>query len=203
MVYYTFEPMETSQRPTCVRRDDCGRRNLRYWPIIPTNQKRMVSVDDFVKDIFDFDHVLLPSPIKTEMSKLAKGDEKTELVVTPTKFQINLNIAGYKPEELSVKTMDNFVTIEGKHEEKSENSHISRSFLRKWAIPDGVKIDELNGVFNSKDSVLQLEAPRVVPEEKGVENFVRIPIQFTRKNGQEAADKVDEKTPQESDKMIE
>jgi len=192
MVYYTFAPMETSQRPTCGR-DDCGRINLRYWPIIPTDQKRMVAVDDFVKDIFDFDHGLLPSPIKTEMSKLVKGDEKTELVVTPTKFQINLNIDGYTPEELSVKTMDNFVTIEGKHEEKSENSHISRSFLRKWAIPDGVKIDELNGIFNSKDSVLQVEAPRVVPEEKVVENFIRIPIQFTREKGQEAADKVDEK----------
>jgi len=200
MIHYRFAPIETSRRPTC------GRRHLRNWPIIPTSHRRMRPMDNFLDEIFDFDHVVLPSPInkpKTEMSKVKGDEKKKELVVTPTKFQINLNIAGYTPEELSVKTMDNFVTIEGKHEESSENSLISRSFLRKWAIPDGVKIDELNCNFNSKDSVLQLEAPRVVPEEKGVENVIRIPIQFTRVKGQEAADKVDGKTPQESEKMIE
>ena len=50
-----------------------------------------------------------------------------------TKMEISLNTAGYKPSELTVNVSDGEISIEGKHEEKSEEGHtmVSRQFLRK------------------------------------------------------------------------
>ncbi len=44
--------------------------------------------------------------------------------------QVCLDVQQFKPEEVNVKTVDNFVVIEGKHEEKEdEHGYISRHFV--------------------------------------------------------------------------
>jgi crystallin alpha B len=143
-------------------------------------------MDNFMDDLVTPISVLMAAALEPETSEtLSKmstfapgaGGEKNEVILTSNKFQINLNIDGYTPEELSVKTVDNFITIEGKHEEKTENSQISRSFSRKWAIPEGVKIEEINCNLNAKDGILQLEAPRIAPQAKIMENMIPIQIQ--------------------------
>lgn len=106
------------------------------------------------------------------------GDElnNNEVILTPDKFQINLDVANFKPEELAVKTTGNFITMEGKHEEKTDHSQVSRSFSRRWAIPEGVKVEELNCHLNSRDGILQLEAPRIPPRYKRLDHTYMIPI---------------------------
>jgi len=116
------------------------------------------------------------NPVKNEQ-KIEKLKTVDEVVLTSDKFQINLNIDGFTPEELSVKTVDNFITIEGKHEEKSENSTVSRSFSKKWAIPEGVKPEEIKCNFNLKEGLLQLEAPRITKvEDQEKEELIPIKI---------------------------
>jgi len=97
-------------------------------------------------------------------------------MLTPEKFQINLNIEGFAPEDLQVKSVDNFIIIEGKHEEKTDNSIISRFFSRKWAIPQGVKVDEIRCNFNHKAGQIQVEAPRLVIEDKNGEKVISIQL---------------------------
>jgi len=83
-----------------------------------------------------------------------------------TKMEISLNTAGYKPSELKVNVADGEVTIEGKHEEKSEEGHtmVLRQFSRKYALPSGAKLTEV--VSNlSQDGVMVI----TVPKEKKIE----------------------------------
>jgi len=48
----------------------------------------------------------------------------------------------FSPEELSVKTVGNYVEIRGKHEEKKDDHGVvSRDFTRKYTIPSGKNQD--------------------------------------------------------------
>ena len=51
-------------------------------------------------------------------------------------FTINLDVTHFKPEEINVKTVDDHVIIEGKHEER-EDDHgiIQRYFKRTYTLP--------------------------------------------------------------------
>merc|ERR1719228_2919572 len=83
-----------------------------------------------------------------------------------TKMEISLNTAGYKPSELKVNVADGEVSIEGKHEEKSEEGHtmVLRQFSRKYALPSGAKLTEV--VSNlSQDGVMVI----TVHKEKKIE----------------------------------
>lgn len=91
------------------------------------------------------------------------------------KFQANVDVAQFKPEEISVKiTGDNTVTIEGKHEEKEdEHGYISRHFVRRYVLPENCNIKEVKSKLSS-DGVLTITAPKV-SEEKAIEHK-EIPI---------------------------
>merc|ERR1739838_652814 len=55
------------------------------------------------------------------------------------KMEISLNTSGYKPSELTVNVADGEITIEGKHEEKSEEGYtmVSRQFSKRYTLPAG------------------------------------------------------------------
>jgi len=71
----------------------------------------------------------------------------------------------FKPEELHVKTVDNeFVVIEGKHEEKEdEHGSIYRHFVRRYRLPKNSKADAIQCHLSS-DGVLQIQIAREVKE---------------------------------------
>ncbi|XP_973442.2 protein lethal(2)essential for life [Tribolium castaneum] len=76
------------------------------------------------------------------------------------KFQANLDVQQFKPEEISVKVNGNVVTVEGKHEEKQdEHGFISRHFVRKYMLPKGHDVDKIESKLSS-DGVLTITAPR-------------------------------------------
>lgn len=76
------------------------------------------------------------------------------------KFQINLDVQHFAPDEIAVKTADNFVIIEGKHEEKQdEHGYISRQFKRRYALPEGCKPESVESRL-SADGVLSIVAPK-------------------------------------------
>jgi len=71
-----------------------------------------------------------------------------------------MDVSHFKPEELSVKMTDNFITVEGKHEEKeNEKNFVSRNFVSKFSLPSGVKADSVKCDLSS-DHVLIISAPK-------------------------------------------
>lgn len=81
------------------------------------------------------------------------------------KFQLKLDVQDFKPEEITVKTLDgNAIQIEAKHEEKHDNNgFISRQLVKRFVLP---KEHDLKSVISSlsSDGVLTITAPRRVEE---------------------------------------
>jgi crystallin, alpha B len=78
------------------------------------------------------------------------------------KFQVNLDVQQFTPEEITVKTVDNTVTIEGKHEEKQdEHGYITRHFVRRYVLPKDVHTDNVQCNLSS-DGILAVIVPKKV-----------------------------------------
>nr|AAV91361.1 heat shock protein 2 [Lonomia obliqua]AAV91389.1 ribosomal protein 18 [Lonomia obliqua] len=80
------------------------------------------------------------------------------------KFQVNLDVQHFAPEEIAVKTADGYIVVEGKHEEKKDDhGYISRQFVRKYAMPEGTLPETVESKLSS-GGVLTIIAPKKVPE---------------------------------------
>ncbi|KAG8222848.1 hypothetical protein J437_LFUL007556 [Ladona fulva] len=76
-------------------------------------------------------------------------------------FQVMLDVQQFRPEEISVKTVDNSIVVEGKHEEKrDEHGFVSRRFVRRYLLPEGTKPETVTSTLSS-DGVLTISAPKV------------------------------------------
>ncbi|KAK2579615.1 hypothetical protein KPH14_010906 [Odynerus spinipes] len=76
------------------------------------------------------------------------------------KFHVALDIQQFKPEEVSVKVVDNYIVVEGKHEEKQDDHGvISRHFIRKYLVPEQCDAEKATSTLSS-DGVLTITAPR-------------------------------------------
>lgn len=92
-------------------------------------------------------------------------------------FQVCLDVQQFTPSEVNVKVVDNYIVVEGKHEERADDlGMISRQFTRRYALPKGYNMNDVVSTLSS-DGVLTIKAPPVnkVPELK--EKVV--PIQIT------------------------
>lgn len=82
-------------------------------------------------------------------------------------FQVNLDVQHFAPDEISVKTVDGYVVIEAKHEEKQDDhGFISRQFVRKYSLPEGTEAEDVISQLSS-DGILTISAPRKVVPGKG------------------------------------
>ncbi|XP_065305984.1 alpha-crystallin A chain-like [Dermacentor albipictus] len=84
-----------------------------------------------------------------------------------SKFVLNCNVRGYKPEEISVKAVDDCIQVRAKHEEESEDgsSYVKREFTRRFTLPEGVKAETVTCALLSS-GVLAIEAPKPEPPRK-------------------------------------
>merc|ERR1712123_288100 len=132
-----------------------------------------------------FGNLLMPS--NWMMPKLF--DEKTTSLVEmkdsnlismkndAAKMEISLNTSGYKPSELTVNVSDGEISIEGKHEEKSEEGHtmVSRQFSRRYTLPAEAKLTEV--VSNlSQDGVMVI----TVPKEKKIKEVKKMNVEHKK-----------------------
>jgi crystallin alpha B len=95
---------------------------------------------------------------------------------------VKLDVQHFSPKELSIKTVDNFVIIEGKHDEKlDDHGFISRHFVRRYMLPEWAKAEDV-ACDMSSDGVMKVTVtkPTAALAVEGKE----IPINFT---GQPAA----------------
>lgn len=89
------------------------------------------------------------------------------------KLAIRFNVSEFKPEEITVKTMNNKLMIEAKHVEESPGRRVYREFSKQYILPN--KIDALNLTSTlSKDGVLHIEAPAPEAIEAPKERFISI-----------------------------
>ncbi|XP_028168150.1 protein lethal(2)essential for life-like [Ostrinia furnacalis] len=83
------------------------------------------------------------------------------------KWQINVDVQHFSPDEVVVKIVDGFIVVEGKHEEKKdEHGYISRQFTRKFKLPEDSNPDAVESRLSS-DGVLTVVAPRKADSVKG------------------------------------
>ncbi|KAF4519162.1 hypothetical protein B566_EDAN008225 [Ephemera danica] len=63
----------------------------------------------------------------------------------PGGFRVSLDVHQFAPAELSVRTHDKAVVIEGKHEEKpDEHGYVERHFVRRYLLPEEYDADHLH-----------------------------------------------------------
>ncbi|KAF7268279.1 hypothetical protein GWI33_018550 [Rhynchophorus ferrugineus] len=111
--------------------------------------------------------------LRTWQPNNTRKDTGSTISIDKDKFQANLDVQQFKPEEISVKVNDNVLTIEGKHEEQEdEHGFISRHFVRKYIMPKNCDISRIESKLSS-DGILTIMAPTM--EETEVEHKA-IPI---------------------------
>jgi HSP20 family molecular chaperone IbpA len=79
-------------------------------------------------------------------------------------YKILVNVESYKPEELVIKTVDNTVHVEAKHEEKTSDGRnfSTKSFSQSFTLPRGVNPEAVSSAL-SKDGILTISAPLPPP----------------------------------------
>ncbi|KAH8034749.1 hypothetical protein HPB51_002163 [Rhipicephalus microplus] len=104
-------------------------------------------------------------PLSEEESSRSAVDSTAD---DDSKFVVNCNVRGYKPEEISVKAIGDCVEVSAKHEEDSEDgsSYVKREFTQRFTLPEGVKAETVTCALSSS-GVLAIEAPKPeVPSKK-------------------------------------
>lgn len=105
-----------------------------------------------------------------ELMRVGEGGSST-VKADKDQFQVILDVQQFAPEEISVKVMDRYVVVEGKHEEKPDaHGWVSREFTRRYIIPEQCNIDEVTSKLSS-DGVLSICVPR---KEKITNNDERV-----------------------------
>lgn len=127
-----------------------------------------------------------------QLTQLTK-DLGSTIKTDKDRFQVNLDVQHFSPDEISVKTADGYVVVEAKHEEKEdEHGYVSRQFVRRYALPEGTKSEEVISELSS-DGILTVSAPRKVEPVKG-ERVVPItqtgPVRREAKESSEAKEDV-------------
>lgn len=93
---------------------------------------------------------------------LSTKDLGSKIKIDKDKFQVNVDVQHFLPEEIHVQTSDGYVIVEGKHEEKKdEHGYVSRQFKRRYALPEGCSPASVESKLSS-DGILSIIAPRQV-----------------------------------------
>lgn len=122
-------------------------------------------INDFIED---FSVPLRSGYLRPWRNRPKKNSGLSKVINKKDSFQVNLDVQQFKPEELNVKVVDNYIVVEGNHEERSDDhGYVSRKFTRRYRLPRNVDQQAITSTLSS-DGVLQLQAPKkVLPESEG------------------------------------
>jgi len=118
--------------------------------------------------LFDHENSILAANSESGVSRVEYDNDN---------YKIHVNVKDFLPEELVVKTVDNTVKVDAKHEEKtaSGNSYSTRSFSQSFTLPRGANPDAISSSL-SKEGVLTISAP--LPKSLGANGERPVPIKF-------------------------
>ncbi|XP_072938620.1 uncharacterized protein [Epargyreus clarus] len=105
--------------------------------------------------------------------------EEPQIISDPDRFEVNLNVKRFKPDELRIKVKNRYIIVEGKHKEKSDDKRfMANHFVQRFVLPAGSKSEEVTAVLK-ENGVLSISAPRhelpPPPPEREVPIIVRKP----------------------------
>src|SRR5271156_6211772 len=73
-------------------------------------------------------------------------------------LRLRFNVNQYRPEEVTVKTVDNRLLVQAKHEEKSAQKTVFREYNQEFMLPRGTNPEAITSTL-SMDGILTVEAP--------------------------------------------
>jgi len=80
------------------------------------------------------------------------------------KYTINVDMTGFRPDDIKVSVKDRVLTIRAKMEAKADDgSHLSQQVERQYTLPDSVDMEALRSALSS-DGVLTIQAPQALPD---------------------------------------
>ena len=90
-------------------------------------------------------------------------------------FEICVDVHQFKPNEISVKVVENIVVVEvAKHEERrDQQGFISRQFSRRFILPSGYDVNKVQSIITS-EGYLTVKAPPPPPRYQSVERILTI-----------------------------
>uniref|UniRef100_A0A0B7AP93 SHSP domain-containing protein n=1 Tax=Arion vulgaris TaxID=1028688 RepID=A0A0B7AP93_9EUPU len=74
------------------------------------------------------------------------------------RLSLRFDCKEFKPEEITVKTVDNKLMVHAKHTEESPGRKVYREYSRQYILPNKIDPLTLNSTF-AADGVLSIEAP--------------------------------------------
>ena len=96
-----------------------------------------------------------------------------------SRFAMSMDVRQFRPEEITVKTVNDMVEIEAKHDERFDEPNrrgsVQRHFVRKYKLPEDVDPNSIQSNL-TRDGVLSVQAPKRAIE--GGRNERNIPIEM-------------------------
>ncbi|XP_072923067.1 heat shock protein beta-1 [Hemitrygon akajei] len=166
-----WDPLRSGYFPHCLFDQDFGlppyrEQPLRDWMGWVENQ---LSTNRSRRPCSILDENTAASYVSSTLSQqLALGMPQQNL----DNWKISLDVKHFTPEELQVKTHEDYLEISGNHMEKEDqHGFISRTFTRKYKLPSGVNARSVTTTLTC-NGILTVEAPLPRPTE------VVIPVQI-------------------------
>lgn len=101
----------------------------------------------------------------------------TQPFVTDTdgnrKLSLRFDCSQFKPEEITVKTQNDVLCVNAKHDEDQPGKKVHIEFTKSYKLPKNVDPKALKSTL-SKDGVLQIEGPAPPAVEAPKENLIPI-----------------------------
>lgn len=135
--------------------------------------------------------------LRSTLSNL--GELEKQAKIGKDGFQVCLDVQHFKPNEISVKTVDNSIVVEANHEERRDShGYISRRFTRRYELPEEYKAKDVISSISS-DGILSVKCPKTEPAIEGNVRHVQIqqtgPARLNVRNKDESkTDKTQQKT---------
>ncbi|KAF9798284.1 hypothetical protein SFRURICE_012881 [Spodoptera frugiperda] len=107
------------------------------------------------------------SPIVAGVQPWWPKSSGSTIKVDKDKWQINVDVQHFSPDEIAVKISNGYIVVEGQHEEKAdEHGFVSRKFVRRFKLPEESNPDTVESRLSS-DGILTVVAPKKAESVKG------------------------------------
>lgn len=104
---------------------------------------------------------------------------QSEVINDDKKFEVSLNVSQFKPEEITVKGVNDFIVIHGVHEERKEekgdNALVKREFTRRYMLPKACNIETVSSAM-TPEGILTITAPKRTVEAKKKEKDIPVKV---------------------------
>ena len=145
--------------------DENGFENSEFKKVIKIPQE--VDPESVTSRVTPDGNALLLEGTKRVKEKVKKDDGK---------FAVNLDLSGFRPEEIKVKLHGQELTITGKRRSEDNGFHWSRDCSRRFLLPNDVDLSSVTSRL-SKKGLLTIEAsrnPALLPTTRSVEVTIEI-----------------------------